>query len=277
MPKQLTTGEELDLFNHWIKEGTPFFHTRYNDGELSCLFDLRAPEKTASGEHHYSREVSVAIKKTFKEVLLAATSTSQRSKVVIGSYWLDPWVPQFVKKQSDRLSELIQRTPDSLRVQWGPSDLWYSTPLEEKEAHEGVRLILLINTLRWVGNRSMPHRPVVLVGNSYIAGARHCLGASFIEIPKVDAWKQDDDIRPLCLSKVVDGAIFVWCAGFPGKVWSWECFKSNPNTTHIDAGHLFDLAYGPGNREWSNRKTGTHCRYYLETLKPYILSFEPKV
>ena len=258
----IDTPELLKTIQEWLTDGKPFFHTRYNDGELFSMFNLRGPHKS-TGEHHYSVEVGQALMQTFKDLmsnLVNKTEMSQR--ILLGSWWyVDPtheaaapikhWI-------ESNLTPEIQKT-----IPWTASDLWHNVTLEEAGLCLKNELLDLFSSIRTID------RKVVLVGNSQIANAHYYLNSQFVEIPKTDAFNSDQEIYQRLRELASDeNTLFVWCGGFPAKVWSWRIWKEFPNTCHIDAGCIFDGAFGIYNRSWLTTHKGVHWKFYSEVVIP---------
>lgn len=255
----LTTAEQLDLFTNWLEAGTPFFHTRYNDGELLSMFGMKSPKHTTSGEHHYTPGIGLALMNTWVEI-----SRSQRSNIIVGSYVNDTFSHSGVsEKAAERFRTLLSKSPPSC-VAWSQGDLWYSTQLEEQGKHEGPRLMRLIGILAELND-------VILVGNANLSKIADRLKTQFVQVPMPDGWSADKSVIHECLQLVRPSSVFLWCAGFPGKVWAWKTWQHQPTSSHIDAGHLFDLACGHRTRDWMRRGEGAHFNYYQQEVMPYLL------
>lgn len=258
--KILTTAEQLDKITGWLTTGKPFYHTRYNDGEMLSIFRRREPKDSTSGEHHYTPEISAALHATLS-YLLQWVNCNRSANVIFGSCCLDKILNPELRHMSARLLEIISKAGVVDALTFGPGDLWYHSDLEVANKPEGARLMSLLEAVKT--------RSVVLVGNSIIAKAAEFFSARYIEIPRADAYSEFDRVLKRCLQEATDKSVFLWCAGFPGKVWSWKTWLANQSTSHIDFGHLFDPVYGNGSRVWCNRD-GPHTRFVREKLIPYM-------
>lgn len=243
----------------------PFIHLRFNDGESNNMFGLLPATSTTSGEHHHFRDLGKEMRKTFKEVCKEAAFRNEERNIILGSYWEH----ELSKPWAQCLREFIYDEGFE-GIKWTSSDFWYSTELEVKG--ECCKTITtLLDTIRFA---AIDGRKVVLVANYKLRDASYCLSAELLEIPAQDAWLKNSEIWLKLKSKQYDDAIFVWCAGLPGKVWAWRTYCRHTRSSHIDAGHFFD-GLGTPNRAWMNRPEGVHKDYYYGTLIPYIKGFIP--
>ncbi len=252
----LKVAEQLETLRGWVAGGG-FCHLRFNDGEVKTMLRIVPPDTTCSGEHYCGREIGDRLLSAFRGIC----ETRDRRVLVGTSMFTEPW-HLWACLQADWARENLSR--DIEDVPWAVGDFWY-TPLGTVNAKP---VIALLDSLR-TGNRQ-----VVLVSGPIVQPARHCMGAAGVPVPARDAW-DDKTVLDRCETAAEQGAIFVWCAGLPAKVWAWEIFKAFPNTGHIDAGSLFDGAFGLRNRSWLMRGSGPHYDICRRDFWPWVLGFVP--
>jgi len=138
----------------------------------------------------------------------------------------------------------------------------------QEEKLEGVEeLYDLFAALRGSGR-------CVLVCNRQVAGAAKCLGAKAIVIPERNAWTTCLINWDVVRRTLEPDTCWVWCAGFPGKVWSWQIWHSNGRRgSHIDCGHTFDGVFGRRSRGWMSNDTPM-SRYYFGEFADYVRSYQ---
>lgn len=262
--KGLGVREQLAQMTEWVRNGKPFFHTRYNDGEFNAMFGLKSEDDTNCDGHCYFRDMGQELVKTFVEVvgkpqerlLIGSLLTSDPgySSCIVFRRWLSMWIPRW------------QAIP------WAASDLWVSpTDVADNGELEG-----LINAFR--DNL----KSVCLIGNFNIHDCRHAFLGCVHSVSTQNCWGDRFRLLKTIRKNHLPGTTYIWCAGFTSKVLSWKIYKYDPTSTHIDAGHLFDGIYGEPSREWlkngfqdgdapgiSERRRS----YYVNTLAPYIRSF----
>lgn len=264
------TIQLLEDFCQRIDSNIPFFHIRYNDAELEAMFGARAPNELTGGyDHHFSSVIGDTLMESYGRLSCQIRESHTPRNYIIGTFCHD--ANYGYVQVRDRFMALTRGLGIFNIVTWGPSDFWYSTLLENQQRHAGDALLKFFDLVRLRGN-------VVLVGNGRIKEGCHSLGASFIEIPGKDAYNHDARIRSTCFESAKAGTLFIWCAGLPGKVWSHAVYEMEKTTSHIDAGHFFDFAFGDLSRSWTERThvNTVHREYYIKTVIPYIKSFIPK-
>lgn len=267
--EHLTTVGQLGCITQAILRDMPFLHVRFNDGECNTIFRLRKENATTSGEHRHFRDLGDALLAAFREVCQKFETTLYRPITIVGSYW-------FAEPEHPGAIQLVQwmreNHIDTSRILWGMSDFWYdAAPTSCKEHWDAMRILL--ESLEAEASNG---RRVVLVGNPLIRPARKCLRAEFIEVPQVDCWLKRESILAEAAKHAERDArtVFVWCAGMPSKVFATRIFNQYPQTSHIDAGHLFDLAFGIANRMWMVRgnsgDAGPHYEIYRDKFIPFV-------
>jgi len=261
MGTHITVREQLVRLQQWLAQRQSFLHVRFNDGECAAMFRKRPPAATASGEHHFFHSVGDALLQAFTELARQVRADPQL-RVIVGTYWSqEPNCPC-----AQAFSQFLDTRDLKSVIPWGPGDLWYNTELERQHTCAGQELLDLFDAIRKC-------RSVVLVGNHTIADARHCMGARFVEVPRVDAWLQYSSLMATCGPLAAEGAVFVWCAGFPGKVGACELWAHYPQSTHIDAGAHFDAIFGVNSRSWMQRaykEHWAHWKFYTEQFADYV-------
>lgn len=257
----------LGQMTQWLKAREPFFHTRYNDGEWKSMFKLRR-ETQRCPRHKYSREIGLALLETHNEIIGGILAGWKN--ILLGSNWRIA-----TGEDADAYDTYIKGHPKLLeRTCWVPGDSWYTTAEEISEDVDDKGLLHLLDEVREGSHNS------VLVGNSQIALARHCLGAQWVDIPSKDGWEVHWKILEDCLQVGNPTSTYVWCAGFPGKVISWKIWRKWPETSHIDLGSLFDCVFRVGIAAWMLRRGDdphqAHRKFIEQTIEPYVRSFIPE-
>lgn len=258
--------QQLYQMTKWLEEKQPFCHLRFNDGEANGMFRLVPETATTSGEHRHMRDLGDALLRTLNGIIdFAKEKRGSDVRMLIGSDWIRDSSNNALRVLRNYL---IERGAVK-DISWANSDLWYSTVFEAQNICALFELIALCDELR-TNNHN-----VILVGKKLIEKARYLIGARMLLIPEVDCWNDRVRIFNMCQEFAKEKATFVWCAGLPGKVWGWSIWSQHPDTTHIDAGHLFDGVFGFRNRMWLGRESGEHYRKYEEFFAPYLRSFIP--
>ena len=252
--------EYLEQLRQWVEAKEPFYHVRYNDGESLAMY--RQGKRKGCPRHVYTPEISAALKFTLDRIV-----RSSRPNILLGSN-----CDRFKYIDRGLLATFLGKYPHLCLVV--PGDSWYTT--EEEVTNEPLTdkgLIGLIDTVRQNGK-------VVLVTNSLLQDAKYCLGATWVEVPPVDGWQEHDRVLSDCFLQGGKDSIYIWCAGFPGKVLSWQVWDKRPQTSHIDLGSLFDCVFHVGIANWMLRKGKEphqlHRQYVEKVIEPYVKSFIPK-
>jgi len=107
-------------------------------------------------------------------------------------------------------------------------------------------------------------RRTFFIGPKRLEKACDLLGASFIEIPLVNAF---EFIKTMSLPDVQDNDIYVLCCGMPAKGLIADLIKMNPKITCIDAGSSFDPVFVGVTRTIQADKE-TLRRLYLKMPSP---------
>lgn len=258
----LNVEQVLRAITSWLESGVPFFHTRYGDGELQCMFNLRKHEEKNCDGHYFFEELGESLRKSFQGIV--TEFFDRQMPLIIGS-----------NNQTHPNAIWTRTFLDSMRaggirhnlLPWSVGDFWWS-PYEDVLGKQEI--FDLMEVLR-DSNR------VVLVSNERVKNARYCVGAQHVEIPSTNAWTVRHEIFKLCSDKILrdGGKTFLWAAGMPGKVLAWEVKKKFPQTSHIDIGHLFDHTFGVTTRGWmEGDPIGAHFRkYYEDFFAPYVRRF----
>lgn len=259
----LDCGETLREMTARVWAGRPFLHARYNDGEFRAMFDRTYWEKDVNSDgHRYYPALGDALRESFAWTVRESAQTRGEAALV-GSYMFNDYEHDAVPFATDFVR--TERLP-YLEAKWVTGEFWHPDPSGPAYFDDLYELVLALRG-----------RPTLLVANGKLAGARHCMGAAYVEIPERAAWHATADVLADCLQHCVADrdAAFVWCAGMPGKVWARRIYGEFPTTTHVDAGHVFDGAFGLRNREWQQRAAGPHYELCRDEFWPWVRSFVP--
>lgn len=263
----LSFEQLMIILKGMVENYDEFVHIRYGDGENICMFqyfDKKYPRAWEFPIKLADRMLESA-QKLFKlsydrciNLLVGSpfiTSTEPDEQNVFINYWASVY--------KDKL----------LEFDWCQGDFWYYHPSTVNVSTSNI--LELFDTIR----KTSKNRKVVLVSNHTIANTRYCLGAESLLIPgNRKAWTYDGKIQVEIDKYAKEDALFIWCSGIPGKVWLGETAIKYPNTSHIDIGSFFDLAFGDKSRGWMRRKRdGEYTIRYEDEIIPYIMSFIPKV
>lgn len=82
--------------------------------------------------------------------------------------------------------------------------------------------------------------PKIFVGPERLKPVAGMLKADFVDIPLINAFSQHKEIKRQLYDRIKPGAIFVFSAGMPAKVWIANLLMANRQISCIDAGSAFD-------------------------------------
>lgn len=241
----MNVKDQLLFIRKRVEGGQPLYHTRYNDGEINQMLELR-PEGTWGSENLYRGDLGRELRQCFRETCL-----DRSGNVLLGSLInTDP-----THEGSLALLKWMQQEG----IPW---DLVHSSIAEfwcQEENLDGAEeMTSLMASLR-------ESKKCVLVCNQYVSWAKHCLGAKVVIIPELDAWFHRAEVEKE-LNQYTGDHIFVWCGGIAAKVWSWRLWgAAGRRTTHLDFGHTFDGVFGQTSREWMKRPSPM-SKYYFSSF-----------
>lgn len=238
--KPLTVSKHLKLMTEVVVDGEPLYHARYNDGEAAAMGLVPAGDANCDG-HRYFPDLGSEMLRCFRSIL-----QDRSGKVLLGTVAVtDPPHPTAKALQA----EIDACGNPDLRLTVG--EFWC-----QEERPDGIDEVLeLMSVLR--GSERC-----VLVCNHVVSQVAPCLGARPVVVSAVDAWLDGGAPgRIAAAAEGLDHPVFVWCCGFPGKVWSWRLSETRVST-HLDFGHTFDGLVGPPTREWMKRDTPMSRCYY---------------
>ncbi len=261
-----THTECLSELQKWVEAGTPFCSLRLTDGELIAMFRTREPTAVTADDNVMSEEIGDAIRDTIRG-----------------------------------FAETL-RIDENACIQFGTT--MYQHPDKETKFLAGYAYSLGIHDkLRWINGHDMldgvvdgsarrlmeairdSGKTVILMGDERIRDAARCLGALFFPVPKPNAWNHRDLVVERLVPFLQDDAggehqdpIIVWCCGMGMKPVAWKLWRSYPQSSHLDAGHIFDGAFGIMSREWLRNQESPWWTPYMGPggFKEWVLSFIPK-
>jgi len=248
--KPLTVSEQLRLMTSWLKEGRPFFHTRYNDGEATAMFGLKGENDVNTDGHRYFRDMGRRLTQTYHRVCCAS---AWKDNIIVGSWW--PEDP------THEAAELLQAVDAAIYVRWCHSDLWFDEQAEAIGECAGEELMEFLGALLT--------RPLVVVGCEALFGH-----AEHVPTEADNAWDEHNTIirEAMQAANGTYNNVFLWACGFTGKVASEAVWNAYPNTTHIDVGALLSALAGNPIRDWMKKPNGTHWRYLQDVVVPKLRS-----
>ena len=251
----MTAPDHRDTVNQligWVRDGKPFFQTRFNDGEMLAMFQTRHAAYRSADDSLYFPEIGEALFRMLQEL----ASVKDISCIQIGSSWMQ--VP-------DAEAEMFKLCLIQLglldRLQWA-------------NGHDLLDGVVSGVTLDLLKALRESRRPIILVGKKSIVGVTRCLRATLVEIPPSDWWLSRDRIVPVCDEFAKAGFTFVWCAGIAKSIM-WDVWRKHPQSSHLDFGHIFDGIDGSRTREWMRREESPWWGPYQDSFLPYIRSFNP--
>lgn len=235
-----------------LRQDTPFFTMRYNDGEHKMMFKA-LPDGTRVSDntniYHSHGEILTSI--------LVEISESSPADILLGCSW-----------HSDTNDELNQRFERLI------TDLGMRDRFNWANGHwplEGVvdkTIIGLITYLAW-----KLRSPTVLITHEGLEPARHCIRAQYIEVPFGNSWQAQNKVYRQARWYARRRATFVCAAGYGVKPALWNLYREFPGCSVIDVGHLFDGVFGIEERGWLKDKSGPWYKPYMEEFAPYVRSF----
>ncbi len=237
----------------WVDDGLPFFHSRWNDGEMILLNQTRKPDYVSADGSRMHADIGPNLRRMLGE-LSDLLTTEPDARVQIGSScWQHP----------DADSELfladIQKLDLVRRVRWA-------------NGHDLVDGLVTGETLNLLQALRESNRPIAYVSKHDNLQAIYCLRAAFVEIPPIDWWLRRYEIIPACGQMAKSGFTFVWSAGNAKSV-SWDIWRRHPQSSHLDFGHIFDGLCGARTREWMRNEEAPWWRPYQDQFLPYVRSF----
>jgi hypothetical protein len=254
----------------WVRNDNSFYWTRFNDGELNCMLGLATERASIPGYVQYLPEIREQLSATLDDIIdRLADGTLVKSQFMLGCFhnaeWWHPSVPHF-----HRWLDLRKHIDWRRDIPWSEAEVWYNTAVEETGNYGTEGIFDLLTALR------VSDRKTVLVGNDAIEGAKYCMDADFISIPFHKTWESSHRTMQRVmdmLDRYHDNVTFVWCGGFPAKIWMHDTWSTCPDTAHLDFGHFFDGAFGRLSRAWLQRKNSPHRRFYMNRIAPWIKSY----
>lgn len=254
-PEDVGWERALDRITSYLVGEAPFCHVRIVDGELNSATYSR-PEKEINDGHHYTKELAVSLDRVLREIL---TFTPSVPLIVGGTVYPNG-------KHRDYLIGLGFKFDDPTTTNYAP-DGWVPCQVMVEGATT-LRSLPLVAKLMHLGSDGR----LFLVGNKRIRGA---CGSQMIEVSQLDSINDTSRVvATICdPSKIRSGCVVCYCAGMAAKPMLWECFKRRPDLTHLDAGHLFDRAYGIQNRTWHHDKGSIRQKNYDKFYIPLIRAF----
>jgi hypothetical protein len=253
-----------------VRYGIPFCHLRFNDGEALCAWRLREPNEQNNCGHYYMADLGAALRRMLREI-----AESKTEHIMLGGYW------HTQGHRIDQLDEAAQATVSSLgslmpRMPWvGSDDIVEGLmgPPQSSRHSDKPYTLQLFDAVRHSG------RKVHLICNPQNHDGRYCLGAACLTIHRINCWVDTPVVTSYCRAMCEESpdSIWVWCCGM-SKPWIWDTWRRYPQTTHLDAGHLFDATFGEYNRAYTRRRNREEekWRCYEDYFIPYCLSFVPK-
>lgn len=102
---------------------------------------------------------------------------------------------------------------------------------------------------------ALNNRNVVLIGNERHRNLPFI--NTFIQIPKVDAWKNVGTVWASCKTEMTKGKdlVFLFCAGMTTNALIDGLYKSYKRATYIDCGSVFDVHLGFETRSYHKKIT----------------------
>ena len=237
-----------------LKRQRPFFAVRFNDGEHTGMYRTR-PEGMVLGTDANPAPLHYAWGDALR-LMLAEMKVHGPKGLLIGCSW-----------NTERADDLARKFgQDVLRL--GMEDFKWCN---EHWPLDGVVDGSTIRMLQYLGE----YVPTILVTNEKLKDVRYCLDSSWIEVPSDDSWSARERIYQECLMYAKGGCTFVWAAGVGLKPTAWQLFKTYPQSSHIDVGHLFNGAFGFTDYGWLARQDGPWYGPYMKEggFKDWVRSF----
>ncbi len=256
-----THAECLDELEGWVRSGRPFCSLRLTDGELWAMFRYRPPTDVTADGNFMSVEVGDAIRETIRG-FAAAVLKDPDAAIQFGT--------------------TAYQHPD-VTTKWlmgYAASLGCADKLRWINGHDMVDGVCDGRTKRLMEAIRDSGKTVILMGDEPIRDAARCLNALFFPVPKPNSWTvRDQQIARLepYLIDVDDcpraGTTVVWCCGMGMKPVAWQLFQKYPHSSHLDAGHIFDGAFGIMSREWLRNKEEPWYTPYFSDFAPWVRSF----
>jgi hypothetical protein len=285
---RLSDNWPLRQMCEWLLNDIPFCHLRFNDGEANCAFRLLPPNARNNCGHFYYHSLGDALIGVLKGVFemvgwerdwSGIPNGRPHPRIMIGSYWmtqggklegLDNPARAMINYFGDRLMGYPWVGSDDL-VRGLTSDWPYR-----------IFDVIRERCQPWALDRDKA-RPVFLIGNPQIERGKYMLGqeAEFLPIHRYNCWDWTADIKQKIERKMAgrenSRAVFVWCCGM-AKSWILDAFRKYPNSSHLDAGHLFDACFGEYNRAYTRRRDRSEKLWeaYEDVFQPYCRRFIPR-
>lgn len=240
----------------------PFFTVRVNDGEMICMYRTK-PEGALLGTDANPAYVHHDMGDAYNLMLaeMASDGKGPMVDVLLGCcYHADPEHPlnrQFWAGMQEMGLD---------RWQWAGGH-W---PLDGVVDGSAIRMVDLLRRLSRTGT------DVVLVTCNRLADAVACMGAVHVAAPDADSWTGREWVYETCrefADTAENGPVFVWAGGGGLKPTAWRLWREFPQTSHIDAGHLFNGAFGLADYGWLQRRDGPWYEPYFTSFGPYVRSF----
>ena len=267
----------MDTLTDWVSSPEPFMLMRLNDDVMIHVLRWLPEGQLMSDETHVNYAQGDDFGGMFAEWRYLVGTEKLPARFMIGSSWTeeaDALSTAFVTHLWDKYSGL----DSSLR--WCSGHPLMDGVTENANRGEGgiflPKTILLLEALR------ASERRICLVGCETLTPAKHFFadqkkGSGFIWVPRGNSWKDREATYLKCRSFAVGGYTFVWCAGSGCKTTAWKLWRDFPQSSHLDAGHLFDAAIGPQDanrgRGWQINTSHPWYKPYFETFAPYVRKY----
>lgn len=246
---QATIGQ----MEKWLDACSPFCHLRFADGEFNSILGTASPNfgsgSNCDGHEYMTDTLGVALAGVLGEI--AAKHPNHGNLLVGGGCWRPSAYVDYLREQG-----CLERIP------------WVGGQVFGAGIESLATKRFLVKLHDYAGRK-------ILVGNAGIEGAKHFLGADFIEIPARNCWLKEAETTAELRKRVAPGSVVIYCAGMPAAVYQWRMWKAVPDSTHIDMGHIFDGIFGRESRKWLRWNNGRR-RTYLAKYGPMILDAIPK-
>ncbi len=249
--------ECLSELEGWVRAGRPFCSLRLTDGELWAMFRYRPPtDRTADG-NAMSVELGDAIRDTirgFAEAVLADPDAA----IQFGTT---------AHQHPDETTRWLMGYASSLGI--ADKLRWINGHDMLDGIVDGSTKVLMQSLSDYRGGQ------IVLCCDDAVKEACHCLRASYYLIPKPDSWLYRSQVLQYCRPLAKEGYTFVWCCGMGMKPVAWQLFREFPQSSHLDAGHIWDGVFGIESREWLRNKEEPWYTPYFDSFAPWVRSFMP--
>lgn len=213
--------EALEIVTNWVKDGGPFLHLRYADGEFYSI--LGAKGVNSDGLAFDSGTLGVELHQVLDDISSGALSGT---RALIGGDWTRP----------EAAVDYLHENGFLRGIPWCPSGIW-------------VNGVTSGHLARFFEALLADPRPRVLIGNNRIRGAAAFLRAKFVEVPASASWSVRKEINAV-LATIAKNSVVMYCAGMATEAFAWASWKWRQDLTHLDMGHIFDGAFGVRSRVW---------------------------